>query len=250
MPVALSRQAQLVALALAAHATAGCAFPMTHRCAVPQPVVEAIPGGGRLPLAVAVRTAARTTPSETFEQRDEHHRRGVDPVPPSRIMFARLAASLFEGRVADAGAPAPDAVLEVRVEEVRFAWTPIGFAPYAATVAYRVTLRAPDGAVVSEFDLAGEGSRGVVWEPATHCKGIGDAVALAMQDAGGKLVARLGTARAIATWLAARGVAAPVLAIRPAAAYPEPAPAAPPSEGAAPAYEPYAPPGMALPSVA
>ena len=37
------------------------------------------------------------------------------------------------------------------------------------------------------------GARGAVYDAATHCRGIGDAVALAMQDAGAKLVTGLGT---------------------------------------------------------
>lgn len=211
-----SRPARLVTVALAALAGGGCAHP-THRCAVPAPVVEATAAGGRLPLAVAARTVARTTPSETFEQGDELQRWGVDPVPPTAAMLDRLAAALFERVVADAApgtAAAADAVLELRVEGVRFAWSPSGAGPYSAAVAYRATLRAPDGAVIASFDLGGEGARGAAGPVASRCEGIGDSVALAVQDAGAKLVARLGTDPAVAAWLGARGIPAPTLSVR------------------------------------
>ncbi len=238
---------RLAVVTVAALSSSGCAFQLTHRCAVPPPVVEAAPGRGKLPLAVAVRVVPRT-PTETFEQRDEHHRWGVDPVPPTRILVDRLAASVFEQVIADpegaGSAAAPiDAFLEVQVEEVRFAWQPIGAGPYSARVAYRVALRTPGGATVTEFPIHGEGARGAVYDAFTHCTGIGDAVALAMQSAGANLLARLGSDPAFGAWLAARGIAATVLAARPPESYPAPAAPAP----VPPADAPYVPPGMELP---
>ncbi len=213
----VGRGTRVATLAFAAVCASGCAIRMTHRCGVPQPVVEAAPGAGKLPLTVAVRYLPPPGASEVLMQRDPHHLWTVDPAPPTRALFERLATSVFERRVdAPAGAPvAPvDAVLEVRVERLRFAWVPVGMGPYTAAITYRATLRSADGAEIAALDLEGAGARGAVYELATHCKGIGDAVALAMQDAGGKLVTGLGADPAVVAWLGGRGIARPALAVR------------------------------------
>ena len=235
-------------LAVAALVSSGCAIHMTHRCEVPPPVVEAAPGAARLPLAVAVRVVPKGTPSETFEQRDEVHRWGVDPVPPTRAMVARLAATAFERAIlepegAASTTPGSDAILEVRVEELRFEWQPIGAGPYAARIAYRVALRPAEGAPVADLAIVGEGARGAVYAAVTHCKGIGDAVALAIQDAGAKLLAALSSDPAVLAWLATRGVPSRTFAVKPPESYPAPAPPPRPSR-----YDgPYVPPGTEQP---
>jgi hypothetical protein len=221
----------LAALAVAA-AGAGCVTPrITHRCDVPQPVVEAAPGP-RIPLAVAVRhSAALGAPADRTERKDEVHAWSVAPALPSRALFERLASSAFDRAVlepegAATGAPpaGADAALDVRLGDVRFDWTPIGIGPYFARIAYHVALRGTDGAPVTELDVEGVGSRAPVYVALTHCAGIGDAVALAMQDAGAKVLARLSGDPALAAWLRTRGAAAPALAVRQAADYPSPPP--------------------------
>jgi hypothetical protein len=221
----------LAALAVVA-VSAGCTTPrFTHRCDVPQPVVEAAPGP-RIPLAVAVRhSAVPGAPADRTERKDEVHTWGVAPALPSRALFERLASSAFDRAVlepegAATGAPpaGADAALDVRLGDVRFDWTPVGIGPYFARATYHVALRGTDGAPVTEFDVQGVGSRAPVYLALTHCAGIGDAVALAMQDAGAKVLARLSGDPALAAWLRTRGAAAPALAVRPAADYPAPPP--------------------------
>ena len=237
--------ASLAALALVA-GTAGCA--MTHHCEVPQPVVETA-SGSRIPLAVTVRhTRPPDAPTERLEQRDPYHKWMVDPAPPSRAMFDRLAASAFERVVPDpegaatGAAPAgADAILEIRLDGVRFFWTPIGFDPYSATASYHAALRSADGVEITAFDIVGTGQRGPVLALATHCLGIGESVALAIQDAGSKLVARLSNDPALTAWLRTRGASTPALAIRPAESYAEPS-----LTPAAAEVAPYVPPGMTL----
>jgi hypothetical protein len=229
--MALRPVASLAALALAA-AGAGCTTTrFVHRCEVPQPVVEAAPGP-RIPLAVAVRHSTLPgAPVERAEQRDDAHAWVVVPAPPSRAMVERLAASAFERVVlepegAATGAPpaGADAVLEVRLGDVAFDWTPIGVGPYGARVAYHVSLREAGGIPIAELEVEGHGARAPVWTALTHCTGIGEAVALAIQDAGASLLARLSADPVLAAWLRYRGAAAPVLAVRPAEEYPAPPP--------------------------
>jgi hypothetical protein len=240
-----------VSLALALAAATGCVPIMpplrftprreTHRCDVPQPVVEAAPGP-RVPLAVAVRhSTVPGAPADRTEAKDNVHTWIVAPAPPSRVLFERLASSAFERAVlepegAATGAPpaGSDAALDVRLGDVGFDWTPVGYGPYFARATYHVALRGADGAPVTEFDVEGVGSRAPVYIAAlTECPGIGDAVALAMQDAGAKTLARLSSDPALAAWLRTRGAAAPALAVRPAADYPAPPPPPPPDALAA-----------------
>jgi hypothetical protein len=197
----------LAALAVVA-VGAGCATPtFTHRCDVPQPVVEAAPGP-RIPLAVTVRhSTARGFPEERSAVRMGHEWT-VEPLPPSRAMLERLAASAFERVVlepegaATVAPPGADAILDVRIGTVSYAWGG-AFDPYHARVVYRVALRDADGGAISEFDVDGVGTRNpFTW--GTHCVGIGDAVAIAMQDAGAKVRAGLRQDSALDAWLAAR----------------------------------------------
>jgi hypothetical protein len=256
----------MVSLALLAPLVVlGCATPTyAHRCDVPQPVVEAAPGSTRIPLAVAVRhSSVPGAPADRTEQRDPNHTWSVAPEPPSRAMLERLAETAFERVLPDpdgaaSGGPpvGADAVLDVRLGQVGFSWTPIGVGPYAAQVDYHVTLRGAGGAPITSFDVEGVGSRAPILLALTHCAGIGDAVALAMQDAGAKLLTGLSGDPSLAAFLQARGVPAPALALRPVADYP-PAPSPPrpdplvpgppPTDAPAPAARPVVAPEATAP---
>jgi hypothetical protein len=222
-----------VALALGAQ---GCTA--THVCRVPDPVVEPAPGSNVLPLSVAVRLASSGSPAVVTRQMDPYHRWIADAEPPTLAMFEHLAARMF-ARVlpapADGGPEGerPDALVEIRLRSVSFELAPLG--PYRSSVAYTVTLRDAFGGEIAALDVEGQAVRGATFELATHCRGIGDCLALAMQDAGAAFLARFPTEPRVVAWLDGRGVVPSAFALRPPESHPPAArDEAAPAEGEVP----------------
>jgi hypothetical protein len=218
------RIASILAVALAVQ---GCTF--THRCPVPDPVVEAAPPE-RIPLTIAVRSLPAAVPPELARQRDPYHVWIVDASPPTQVLFDRLAASMFARVVPEPSAADADAVIEVRLDRLAFDLDTFG--PYDAAVGYHVSLRARDGWEIAAFDASGAARRPLEAGLTTHCAGIGKATAAAMQDAGAAFVGWFARDPGVAAWFAGRGDAVPQLTVRPPSSY------APPREVAAAASAP------------
>lgn len=203
--------------ALAAYAS-GCSW--THRCAVPTPVVEAAPGP-RLPIAVEVRYAPPAVPAEVTRANayavgfGPEHRMVVSAVPPTRALFDRLAASMFERTVS---APPADAVLEIRLDRFDVGTTLNGA---FSDVAYHATVSTADGAEVATFAVEGASAVAASLRHLGFCGARGEAVAVAMQQAGETLVQKVSESDALAAWLAARGIAPVRFTVKPFEAYAE-----------------------------
>jgi hypothetical protein len=216
----MSRRAATIGLFALAAFAGGCSW--THRCTVPTPVVEAGPGP-RLPVAVEVRYAPPAVPAEVTQANEfggsvPEHRMVVNAVAPTRAMFDRLAASLFERTVS---VPPAEAILEIRLD--RFG---IGTSMNSAfsDVAYRATVRTADGAEVAAFDVEGASTVAASLRHLGFCGARGEAVAVAMQQAGETLVQKVSESDALAAWLAARGMASVRFTVKPFEAYAEPTP--------------------------
>lgn len=132
-------------------------------------------------------------------------------------MFDRLAASLFERTVS---APPADAILEIRLD--RFG---VGTSMNGAfsDVAYRATVRTADGAEVAAFDVEGASTVAASLRHLGFCGARGEAVAVAMQQAGETLVRKVSESDSLAAWLAAHGIAPVRFTVKPFEAYAEPA---------------------------
>jgi hypothetical protein len=198
---------------------AGSACTFTHRCTVPTPVVEAAPGA-RLPLAVELRYAPGSVPAEVKDAAGwsgptSDHVMIVDADAPTRALFDRLAASMFERTVPP---PPADLVLEIRLDRFRVGVVPFG--PFTGEVGYHAALRTPEGAEVAAFDVAGAASVAGSLRQPLFCKGRGEAVALALQEAGAGAVRAMAESPQLAAWLAGRGVEKPAFTVRAIDAYP------------------------------
>lgn len=217
------RAARIAVLVAAAGCATGC---FTHRCTVPAPVVEAAPGP-RLPGTVQVRYATPAVPARSVQVSPgsfltPDHRVIVDADPPTRMLFDRLAASLFDRTVP---APPAETVAEVRLDRFAVGTT---WNATVSTVAYHVVLRGADGAERAAFDVEGAASVAPMLRhlAAPSCGAREEAVALAMQDAGGALVRKLSESEAVAAWLASRGAAPVAFRVKRADEYVDPAAAA------------------------
>jgi hypothetical protein len=250
--VSVRSSIRIMLVALAALSASGCTLKFTHRCEVPEPVVEAAPGPPRLPLAVEVRHAPSAVPAEVARASAAGHVWVVDAAPPTQALFARLAASMF--------APAPDparpadAVLEIRLDRIDFELVNPVVGPYRASVGYRATFQAPHEEIAA-LDVAGEAEVPLQWRFSNHCDGIGRALAVAMQEAGAALLGKVTSDPAVVAFFAGRGAAVPAFSVRPAESYEivparlaasprppeEPAPAAPYADPTSP-YVPDAAP--------
>jgi len=89
-------------------------------------------------------------------------------------------------------------------------------------VAYHVALRGQDGAEIAGFDVVGVATVEPKLRHIGFCGARGDAAAVAMQDAGARLVRRLSESEALTAWLAARGAAPVAFRVKTAAEYVEP----------------------------
>jgi hypothetical protein len=224
--MSVRRSLRVPLCAIAAQLASGCTF--THRCPVPDPVVEAAPGQ-RLPLAVEVRHVPGVK-AEVGRRNSPFHLWVVDAAPPTRALFHRLVASMFDpvvaGTAAGEAASRAAAALEVRLDAADFRFVDAISGPYQASVAYRATLRAQDGTEIASFDVAGAAERPLQWELPSHCPGIGGAAAMAMQEAGAAFVRELAADPAVAAWLAGQAMPVPRFTVRPVESYALAAPAA------------------------
>lgn len=219
-------------------AGAGCTF--THRYAIPQPVVDPAPAS-RIDATVGVRyepdlDAREVTSTHRMDVLTEF--RSVVPVGTSvRALCDDLLPRLFARPVplAPAGAATPgvDAVLDVRLASFELDW-PRGAEerPCRARIALAWTLATAAGEPIAEFatEAVGEQPRRVLGD----C--IGDAVALALQDAGGAFARRLLSDPSVDAWLRRSGIVrvAPAAPATPARAAAEPSQGAQVMWGAAP----------------
>jgi hypothetical protein len=190
----------------------GCAAcTVTHRFEIPTPVVEPAP-----PRRIAATVGVRYDPglADRAEMREipasfsTVGQRWVLPVGGSVVaMCEGLAPALFARVVPLAGADAPpagtDAVLDVRLENFEGSW-PVGFAtdPCRAHVVLSFAFTSPGGEEIARFaiDEAAE-------QPPGFSGCMGEAVALAPQQAGRSLSRDLLASAAVSAWMERRGLA-------------------------------------------
>ncbi|BDG05096.1 hypothetical protein [Anaeromyxobacter oryzae] len=214
-----------IACAIVALACGGCTF--THRETIPQPVVEPPPArrieanvGVRFEPGLAERSGVASGPGWGWTSV-----RSVTPVGRSvEALCDRLLPSVFartKPLSATASPEGVDAVLDVRLAAFELR-SPSGFDATAcrASIALGWELSTPTGEPIARWTTETVGEQ----QPPPLGSCIGDAVALALQDAGRAFVDRLLSDAAVRAWTDRRGIAV--------VAAPEPprAPPPPPSE--------------------
>ncbi|WP_242342848.1 hypothetical protein [Anaeromyxobacter terrae] len=184
---------------------------MTHRHAIPEPVVEP-PPARRIEATVGVRFEPGLARREDVSSRPGWawtSVRSVAPVGRSvEAMCDRLLPAVFAGtRPLSATAPPEgiDAVLDVRLAAFELR-APEGFDATAcrATVALGWELSTAAGEPIARWTTETVGEQ----PPPALGSCIGDAVALALQEAGRAFVDRLLSDASVRAWMDSRGIAA------------------------------------------